>query len=194
MNNLDDLKSLWHTAKTDSLPTAKEMMQLIRKFRNQKLRSKWLVIISSLVLGGLITGVMFYVHFKLFTTYVGSGLMAFSSLVLAMDKMMSIKRFYQLDDHSNIDFLAFIEQTRKNQVYYYTQTMVTVVFLCSVGLLLYVYELTYQHPLWCIGAYSFIAVYYAILWFVIRPRAFRRDAEKLDATRRRIESILNQLK
>lgn len=193
MDNLDDLKAIWHTAKTDGLPSSKEMVQLIRRFRSQKLRSKWLVIICSCLLSLLIMTVLFTVQFDLISTYIGGALMAVSGFLLAFTNIRSLKRFYELDDCSNLDFVAFIAQTRQNQIYYYKKTMVVIVILCSIGWVLYLYEPTYQHPIWFIGTYSLIVVYLSIMWFVVRPRSIKRDAEKLDTTLKRLEKISKQL-
>ena len=194
MDNLDDLKAIWHTAKTDSLPSSNEMLRLIRKFRNQKLRSKWLSIITSLLISMLITTVLFIVHFKLISTYIGGALMVVSGLLLAASNIRSLKRFYQLEDCSNLEFLAFIEQTRKNQIRYYTRTMIWIVIICSIGWVLYLYEITYQNPLVCFAVYSVIVIYLAVMWFIVRPRSFKRDAEKLNSMQQRLEKILRQLK
>ena len=194
MDNLDDLKAIWHTAKTDSLPSSNEMLRLIRKFRNQKLRSKWLSIITSLLISILITTVLFIVHFKLISTYIGGTLMVVSGLLLAASNIRSLKRFYQLEDCSNLEFLAFIEQTRKNQIRYYNRTMIWIVIICSIGWVLYLYEITYQNPMVCFAVYSVIFIYLAVMWFIVRPRSFKRDAEKLNSMQQRLEKILKQLK
>jgi hypothetical protein len=194
MDNLDDLKAIWHSAKIDSLPSSKEMLQLIRKFRGHKLRSKWLIILLSLLLAFIIIGVLLTQDFKLMTTYLGGGMVSFSSLLLAATNIRSLKRFYQLDDSSNLEFLAFIEQTRHNQVFYYKKTMVVIVSLSYAGSLLYIYELIYKNPIVCVCIYTAVTIYMAIMWFVVRPRSFKRHAEKLNATRQRLEDILNQFK
>lgn len=194
MDNLDDLKTVWHTAKTDRLPTSKEMLKLISTFRNQKLRNKWLMIISCLLFSSLIVGVLFFVSFELITTYVGGGLMAISGLLVAATNIRSLKRFKQLDNCSNLEFLKFIEQTRKNQNYYYKKTMVRGVVLCSVGLLMYLYELISKYPVWLFDIYAVVIIYLAVLWFIIRPRSFNKDAVELDATREKLKTILKQLK
>ena len=194
MDNLVDLKAIWHTGKTDSLPSANEMLQVVRKFRSQKLKNKWMVIVSSGLLSCLIIGVLLVVQFELFTTYLGGGLMAVSCVILAATNLRSLKRFNELEDCSNVEFLAFIEQTRQNQIYYYKKTQVLVMLLTSVGLLFYLYELTVERPEWFIGIYTVCTVYLLIMWFWVRPRYFRKNAEKLTATRKRLESISNQLK
>ncbi|GAA4092497.1 hypothetical protein [Mucilaginibacter panaciglaebae] len=194
MDNLDDLKAIWHTAKTDNLPSSKEMIKLVKGFRGQKLRKKWLVIILSLALSCLIIIALFIGQFKLVTTFIGGGLMAASALLLAATNVRSLKRFYRLDDCSNLEFLAFIEQTRQNQIYYYKKTMVMILLLCSIGWGLYLYEPVRQHTLWLIATYTGAAIYLAIMWFIVRPRTFKRNAEKLNVITRRLESISKQLK
>lgn len=194
MNNLDDMKSLWHTVPTDKLPSSNEMTKLIRKFRRQKLRSKWLVIISCFLLSLLLLAAMVITHFKMITTYVGGSLSVIASLLLAATNIRSLKRFYLLDDLDNLKFLEFIAQTRENQIHYYQRTMVIIISLAATGWILYMYELVYRYPIWSIVIYCIMTVYLGVLWFIVRPRAFKKDQEKINATRERVESILNQLK
>lgn len=195
MDNLDDLKAIWHTARPDNLPHSGEMLQLIRTFRNQKIRNKWVVIIFSSLISCLVVAVLYIVNFKLVTTYIGGALMVISGFLIAATNFRSLKRFNQLDDCSNLEFLDFIEQTRQNQIYYYKKTMVRVVLLNTIGWLLYLYEVIHQQTFWIISIFYTVAlVYLAVLWFVIRPRTFQKDAAKLDATRKRLENISKQLK
>jgi hypothetical protein len=194
MNNLDDMKSLWHTVATDKLPSSKEMLKLIRKFRRQKLRSKWLIIVSCFLLSCLVVAAMLFVHFKMTTTYVGGTLVVMGSLLLAATNIKSMKRFYQLDDNDNLKFLEFIAKTRENQIHYYQKTTVIIISLSAIGWILYMYELVYHFPTWSIVIYIIMTVYLGVMWFIVRPRAFKKDQEKLNATRERVESILNQLK
>lgn len=194
MDNLDDLKAIWHTAKTDSLPTSLEMKQLIKKFRNQKLRNKWLIIIASCLISILIIVVLFITPFKMLITYLGGGLLAASTVLLAATNIKSLKRFYQLENCSNQQFLAFIEQTRQNQVYYYKKTQTVIGLLWAIGWLLYLYEPVIKYPKWSIWVYAIAITYVLVMWFIVRPRSFKKNAEKLNATRQRLEKISNQLK
>jgi hypothetical protein len=72
--------------------------------------------------------------------------------------------------------------------------MVWIVGLSVAGWILYVYELAYNFPGWIIFIYLIMTIYLAVLWFVVRPRGFRKDEEKLNATRAHVENILQQLK
>jgi Flp pilus assembly protein TadB len=194
MNNLDDLKAIWHSAKTEDLPSSKEMMQMVRAFRYQKLRNKWIVISLSLVFACVIIGVLLVAPFKMASTYIGGCMMILSDLWICFSNIKSLKRFNQLEDCSNLEFLSFIEKTRQNQHYYYKNTMVKVVLLCSVGLAIYLFEALHKQLLWLIAAYAGIMVYFGLLWFVVRPRSYKRNLEKLDTMTRHLNNIANQLK
>jgi Flp pilus assembly protein TadB len=194
MDNLDDLKALWQSAKTDSLPDSKAMLQIIKKFRSQKLRNKWIIIISSTLLACVIAAALFTGNFKLFTTYIGGSLMVLACIWIAVNNFKSLKRFNQLDNCSNVEFLDFIEQTRQNQIYYYKRTMGILVLLWSIGCIMYMYEASYKHPLGLIIFYSAFLIYVAVLWFFVRPRSLKKNAEKLNAMKARLESISKQLK
>ncbi|OKS85010.1 hypothetical protein [Mucilaginibacter polytrichastri] len=194
MDRLDDLKAIWHTANTDSLPTSDEMVMLISKFRNEKLRNKWLVIVASCLLSFLIISILFIVDFKMVITYIGGGLIAISGLLLAATNIRSLKRFYQLDYYSNQEFLLFIEQTLQNQIKYYKKTMVVIMAFCTVGVMLYPYEAVRQYPVLLICTYAALSIYLSFMWFFVRPRKFKKGVAKLNATRLRLENILNQFK
>ncbi|WP_342645621.1 hypothetical protein [Mucilaginibacter sp. CSA2-8R] len=194
MDNLTNLKAIWHSAKTDGLPTSVEMLQLIKKFRSQRLRKKWLVIIVASVLTVLMVITMFYYHPKMITTRIGQVLITISCACLAFTNIKSIRRFYQLNDCSNAEFLAFIEQTRQNQIYFYKKTQVAIMLLSSVGLLLYLYESASKYPGGLMIAYSLGALYLAIIWLLVRPRTFKKNAEKLNAVKMHLYKISKQLK
>lgn len=194
MDNLADLKAIWHTAKTESLPSADEMLVLIKKFRHQKLRSKWLVIVSSCLLSCLIMAVLVIVPFKLWTTYLGGTLMAASGILMAATNIRSLKRFYQLNACTNLEFLAFIEQTRQNQISYYKKMQVLIMSLTSIGLLFYLYEPSVEHPIWFFAIYTLSITYLLIMWFWVRPRYFKKHSAKLNATLQRLENLTQQLK
>lgn len=194
MDNLNDLKAIWHTAKTNSLPSSTEMYRLIKRFRSQKLRNKWMIIIAACLLSLLMVIVLFVTPFKLVTTYTGGAMIIAGGMWLAVTNIRSLGRFYRLDDCSNADFLAFIAQTRQNQLRYYKRTMVVIVLLCSIGWMLYMYEPLHQHTWWFYVVYAVMLTYLAVLWFVVRPRAFKKDEQKLDATKAQLERISNQLK
>lgn len=193
MENLNDLKKLWRQADTGQLPGAGEMLRLVQRFRSQKLRSKWLVIVGSTGLAGVMLFALFLGHFILWTTYLGGALMTASCLLLAATNIRSIRRFYHLDNCSNLEFVAFIEKTRQNQQRYYRKTMLMIMTLLAFGWLLYLYEPVRSHGSWMYALYGGILAYLAVMWFYVRPRNFKRNAGKLDAMQQKLKKLNDQL-
>jgi O-antigen/teichoic acid export membrane protein len=194
MDNLTELKALWHTASTNQLPDATEMIKLIKQFRSQRLTKKWTIIISASSLAALIILVLFITDFKMVITYVGGILIAASALFYAINNVLSLKRFYQLEDCSNKEFLEFVEQTRLNQIYYYKKTQKIIMVLCTVGLLLYLYEPATQHFIYTLILFLVTIICLLFSWFVLRPRSFNKNQQKLHELSEHLKNISNQLK
>jgi glucose-6-phosphate-specific signal transduction histidine kinase len=193
MDNLDDLKAIWLTAKTDILPSADEMIRIIKKFRNQKIRNKILLIISAFLSSALMVAVMFIYKSTMLSTRTGEIMLIMACYILAYTNLKSIKRFYSLnDDYNNHEFILFLERTRQNQIYFYKKTQVVALLLSSAGLLLYLYEPVCGHVLAFAIVYTTTIVYLLFMWFYIRPRTFKREAKKLNAMVEQLERISKQ--
>lgn len=193
MDNLDDLKALWLSAKTDSLPQPEEMLRMVKSFRNQKLTRKIILIVVAFISAGMMIAVMIFYKTNMLTTRIGEVLLIIPPVILATTNLRSIKRFYNLKDCSNAQFVQFIERTRQNQIYFYKKTQVIAMAISSVGLLLYLYELVHRRPALTIVIYSAAVIYLAFLWLVVRPRVFKKEARKLNAILERLEKISKQL-
>jgi len=192
MDNLDDLKALWLSAKTDSLPQPEEMLRIIKKFRDGKIRRKVIIIIISLLCSCIMIWGIFFDGFTMWSTYLGDVLMVTSCGILAVTNIRSIRRFYALKDANNIEFVQFIERTRQNQIYFYKKTQVIAMGVTSIGLLLYWYEFVHHNLTLTIVIYSATVVYLAVMWFVVRPRVFKKNARKLNEMLERLEKISKQ--
>lgn len=193
MDNLNELKAIWQTAGSGNLPAPDEIKRSVKTFQVQRVRKKWFVIIASVLLSILMVIATVSSNPKMFTTWVGGGLIALSSMVLVINNWRSLKRFTQLDDCSNHEFLAFIEQTGHNQRHYYQKTQVQVMMVCLIGLSLYLYEPATHHPAWTAALYGFTTGYLFIMWFVVRPKLFARNTEKLNKQRNHCEKLIKQL-
>lgn len=194
MDNLNDLKAIWQTAKTDDLPKSAEMLRLVKKFRNQRLFKKILLIVLAILLLAVMVFVMFIYKSTMLTTRIGEALFIIACVILVVTNTRSLKRFIDLKDCSNKEFIEFLEQTRRNQVYFYTRTQVIALSVCSLGLLLYPYEFAHVNMDWFIGTYTFVVLYLGIIWLIVRPRVFKKEARKLNETLERLEKISNQIK
>lgn len=192
MDNLNELKAIWQTAGTTKLPSPDEMKRQIKSFQSQRVRKKWMVIIFSSVLAVFISYVTFFSGAKMVTTWLGGLLIAASCLVLALDNWRSMKRFSQLDDCSNREFLAFIDRTRENQRRFYKKVQLLVMSLSVSGLMLYLYEPATKRPLYTGLLFTATALYWLLIWFVVRPRVFAKNAAKLNRMREHAEKLAQQ--
>lgn len=192
MEEINEWQSVWQTADTRALPSTEEMRGFIQRFLQKRVQKKWIMIIAGFVLAMLVITVLLIVSFHYTSTYIGGGLIALSCLGISFHNARSLKRFYQFNDSSNSEFLAFIEKTRQNQLRYHQQTLKILLTGFSVGLGLYLYEPALRYPVGVAGMYIVFGVYVAVCWLVIRPRVFVKGARELDRARERMEQLQHQ--
>ena len=193
MDNLNDLKAIWLSAKTDSLPDSAEMVRIIRQFRNQKLK-KLVMLISVAVLAVVFMMVAYTLYdSKMLVTRIGEVCLILSALILIATNINSLIRFKKLNDCSNADFLKFLEKTRTRQLFYHHKTQMVCMILYSAGLLLYLYELVYIKPMVCIAAYTLTILFLAYFWLIERPRKFKKQAVRMNEMIAKTASLAEQL-
>ena len=192
MDNLTDLKKLWLSADTGNLPRTSEMMHAISKYRSSKLIKKTALIVAAILLTAVMVAVVFNYKSVMVSTRVGEVLIIAAGIMLVVGNIRSIGRLYRVKDHTNKEFIEYLGQVQRNRIYYHKKTQVVGLLLTSIGLLLYIYEGVYKNLVLCIAAYAFIVAYIAVAWFIIRPRAYKRQAKKLEETIKKMESIAKQ--
>jgi uncharacterized membrane protein len=193
MDNLDDLKALWHTADTASLPDAGQVVRTAKRYRNHKIRKKIFLISASALLGALMIGVMFFYKSTMLVTRIGELLMVFSAGILVYTNLRSIGRFYRYNDFTNRQFLEFMEQTRLNQLRYYNKTQIVTLVCSSAGMFLYLVELALHDPIAGAIFYAIMIATFLVLWLVIRPRTFRKQLKKTNDTIARLKTVTSKL-
>jgi hypothetical protein len=193
MDNFNDLKSIWLTTKTDSLPAAGEMSNIIKRYRNKTLQRKVMVILVAAVSVTIMIGITFISTAKMPSTFVGRCLIILAGCVLIFTNARSMKRFYEFRDFTNRDYIKFLEKSRQNQIYFYKKTQVAGLVFCSIGLLLYIFEFVHQNAFICITAYFCTVVFLLILWLNVRQRVFSKHAKKLEEMIKKLESLSKQI-
>jgi len=194
MDNLNDLKAIWLTANTDSLPASGEMLRMAKKFRNGKIRHKLIMIFIAILLAAIMVFGAINNGLTMVSTRIGEACLIVTCMLLAFTNIRSIRRFIDFKDSTNKEFIEFMEQTRRNQLYYYQKTQVAGMGISSIGLLLYFYEIVYRDTVVFIITYSIAFLYLAFMWFYIRPRNFKKQNLKMDETVRKLHDISNQIK
>jgi hypothetical protein len=193
MDNLNDLKAIWLTAKTDSLPDSHQMVQIIRKFRNKKLLKISALVVSAILLVFGMIWVVFIYKSTMLSTRIGEAFIIIAGIILVATNINSLNRFYKLKECSNKEFIQFLEQTRLRQHFYYRRTQVVAMLFCATGLILYLYEGVYKSTILFIGAYTGTVLYLLIIWFIVRPRVFKKEEKKINQQIEKLESISKQI-
>lgn len=192
MDNLNDLKKLWLTANTDSLPDSKEMVNTIKKYRNKKIINKAALITAAALLAGFMVLVAFMYHSTMLTTRIGEAFFIISCIILIVTNTNSLKRMYRLKNCTNKEFVQHLEQATQNRIFYYKKTQVAGLLFNSAGLLLYMYELVYGNLILCVVAYTVMIIYLLIIWLVVRPRVYKRQSKKFIEKIQRMKLLSNQ--
>jgi hypothetical protein len=193
MDNLNDLKKIWLTADTKGLPNSGEMVRRVKKYRNQMLLGKTIVVIAALALTVFWVWIMFWFKSKMVTTRIGEVLMLISTLILLVTNLNSWNRFYKFNDFDNVDFIKFLEKTKRRQMFYFKKTQVVAMAFCAIGLIIYMVEPALKSFAIGLSLLAFVIVYLLIIWFIVRPRAYKRQEKKMDETIKKYELLTKQL-
>lgn len=193
MDSFNDLQEIWHKANITALPGADEMVRATRKYSRRMLLKKVSLVALGLALAAGMVGVAILYKSVMLTTRIGEcGILA-ACLVFVWANTGSVARAYRLKDYSNKDFISYLEQLPVKRLRYYRGTQVLGLSLASAGLALYFFEPFHSDVRLSVTAYSLLAVYVLLMWFVVRPRAFRRQQRKLEETINRMQRLANQL-
>ncbi|WP_179413091.1 hypothetical protein HDF19_10755 [Mucilaginibacter sp. E4BP6] len=193
MDNLNDLKAIWLTAKTDSLPDSHEMVQIVRKFRNKKILKIAALVVATILLIMAMIWVMFIYKSTMFTTRLGEALIIIAGIILVATNLNSLNRFYKLKECSNKEFLQFLEQTRLRQHFYHKYTQVIAMMICATGLILYLYEGVYKNTTLFLSVYAATILYLVVIWFIVRPRVFKKEERKINEQIEKLHTISKQI-
>jgi len=192
MDNLNDLKKIWLTANINHLPNSNKMMQMIKEYRNRKILKKIALVIAALLLTTLMIVVVFTYHSTMITTRIGEVCIIIAGSILITTNTNSLRRVYKLKNCTNKEFMEHLERAQRGRINYYKKTQVIGLSFVSVGLLLYLFEGVHKNLGLCIISYTLLIIWLLINWFVIRPRAFKKQTKKFNEIFKKIETVSNQ--
>lgn len=192
MDNLNDLKKVWLNADTSALPDTADMMHVIHRYRSQKLIKKAALILTAVFLTAMMIAVVFLYKSVMISTRLGEAGIIAAGLILVITNVGSIGRLYQVKNLSNKEFIAYMEQVKINRMRYYRKTQVIGFSLVSAGLLFYIYEGVHTHLWLLLSSYAFVLLYILVMWLIVRPRMYKRQAKKLDVTINEMKRLANQ--
>lgn len=194
MDNLNDLKKIWLSAKTDSLPSSKEMVAIIKNYRDKKIRKKAMLIAVAAFAMVFMLLVLLITQPAMISTYIGGACIMIACGILIYTNTWSLQRMYRLKNCTNKEFLDHLQQAQKNRIYYHTKTQVWALLFVSAGILLYPYEMVHKKWLAAVVLYVPYVSYILVIWLVIRPRAYKKQTKQFNETVRKITALSEQIK
>ena len=193
MDNFNDIKKIWLTANVSALPKPGEVVKTIKRYRVKHIIKNGALILFTLIMVAVICWVLFAYKSNLFVTKIGEAFFFIALFILLGTNVKSLSRISTQKNFSNGEFISFLKQEQVRQISFQKRTQVIGFALASTGLLLYIFEMVYQHTVMMIVTYLLTGIWIAVCWFVIRPLSIKRKTKKLTGTIEKLERLSTQL-
>jgi hypothetical protein len=194
MDDLNDIKQVWLSADVNALPKAGEVLKIIRTYRLKQAVKTIVFLLFVLVLFFGMIWVLFKYKSQFLTTRIGEACMMAAIFMLLSIGFGELKKVASSKNFDNDKFLDYLKKEQIRMAAFQRKTQVIGFALACVGLSLYVFEEASKSLLLMAGFYSFLAVYFVVVWFVFRPRMIKRSGDKLNKTIEKLEKLSFQFK
>lgn len=177
-----DFGSLW---KKQEVPPAdrEQLLKGIRKLRRASLNKTLFLNISLSATAVAIVLIVAYFKPQLGLTKAGIVLILGSFLlpITAANRIAPLYRSLK-DTVSNTDYINKLRHIKQREHRLQTRTLLWYFILLSSGIFLFMYEYARRmEPLWAFAAYGSVALWIALNWWGMRPRAIKKNNRRLDA-------------
>ena len=193
MDNFNDIKKIWLTANVSALPKPGEVVKTIKRYRVKHGIRNGALILFTLIMVAVMCWVLFAYRSNLLVTRIGEAFFFIAMFILLGTNVKSLSRISTQKNFSNGEFISFLKQEQVRQISFQKRTQVIGFALASTGLLLYIFEMVYQHTVMMIVTYLLTGIWIAVCWFVIRPLSIKRKTKKLTGTIEKLERLSTQL-
>lgn len=193
MDSLNDIKKMWLTANTDTLPKADEVIKTIKKYRLKHAIKNCILVMVTLILIATMCWVLVDYKSNLLVTRIGEAFLFIAMFILFGSTTSSLKRIAMHRNFSNGEFIRFLKQEQLRQIAFQKRTQVIGFAFASVGLVLYLFEAVYKNTIQIIVVYGLTLIWIVVCWTVVRPRAIKRKTKKLAETIENLERLSAQL-
>ena len=190
-----NLKALWNQ---QAVPPANQsdIFRKIEKHKSAGLRK--MILLNSLLLLTIAFVVFIWIYFKpqLWTTKIGIVLAILPMVIVMIFSNMIIPLYRKTSSiQSNSDYLHNLLEIKNKESYMQTKIMNLYFILLPTGIGLYMYEYTAKMPsIWGIVVYGVVGMWFALNWFVLRPKIIRKNTGKVNDLVQQLEKVKSQLK
>jgi hypothetical protein len=193
MDSLNDIKEMWLTANTDTLPKAGEIIKIIKKYRLKHAVKNGILVLVTAILVATMCWVLIDYKSNLPVTRIGEAFLFIAMFILFGSATSSLKRIATRKNFSNEEFIRFLKQEQLRQIAFQKRTQVIGFAFASAGLVLYLFEAVYKNTIQMIVVYGLTLIWIFICWTIVRPRAIKRKTKKLAETIENLERLSAQL-
>ena len=195
MNNFDDIKNIWQNQDAAKVPDMSEVIRAAGKNRRSIIIKNLLGLIT---LGGTVVfigWIGFAADFKYLTTKLGIVLIVISIIAaMVLNSQMLMLILKRSDDTlANQDYLKQLISYRNKQRFFQTKGIALYYLMLTLGFILYLYEFYARNALFGLKAYGLTLLWIAFAWFYIRPRAIKKQEQKINELIEQIQNVLGQL-
>ena len=196
MNNFDDIQKLWqqHTASPH-----REAADLVRLVKQKRRREGIGMLCGTLALTVTFFGIGFvgvYYPFAYLSTYAGIVLVLLSIVAATVMNSRMLSLLYQgtiKEDADNATMLARMHRYQQRQRFFQTRFISAYFITLTIGLALYMFEITHRNLLFMGIAYTFTLGWIAFAWWYIRPRTIRKQTERIQAIIDHLKNLQREL-
>jgi hypothetical protein len=190
-----DINSIWKSQAVPQ-PDLDELRAKINTFRSKRIRKVWFINVSLVLTGLFVLTIGFSVNPKFVTTWIGIILAVLSMLIVLVVYTKILPLYKSLNSHSsNQEYMDTLLAIKQKEAFLTKKMMNLYFILLSLGIGLYMIEYVMMMELkWGITAYAVTIFWFAINWFVFRPKQIRKQQEGLTSIIRDLENISGQLK
>ena len=195
MENNINLKALWSQ---QAVPPANQSDIFSKIEKHKSAGLKKMILLNSLLFFTIVFVILIWIYFKpqLWTTKIGI-VLAILPMVTVMIFSNRIIPLYRKTPgiQSNSDYLHNLLEIMNKESYMQTKIMNLYFILLPIGIGLYMYEYTAKMPsVWGIVVYGVVGMWFALNWFVLRPKIIRKNTGKVNDLVQQLEKVKEQLK
>ena len=195
MNNFDDIKNIWQNQDAAKVPDMSEVIKAANKNRKSIITKS---VLGMVTLGGtvlFISWIGFAADFKYITTKLGIVLIVISIIgAMVLNTQMLTLILKRSDDTlANQDYLKQLISYRNKQRFFQTKGIALYYLMLTLGFILYLYEFYARNAAFGLKAYGLTLLWIAFAWFYLRPRAIKKQEQKINELIEQIQSISGQL-
>ena len=188
MEELTDIKALWQTANVNILPDAEEALKLIKRYRFKMIVKKAAAVLMLILMALLMLYVVFYGP-KMLSTRIGEAGFTIGIIVLFVSNANSLRRAFSQINLTNLEFIEYLKQAQRGRAFFYEKVQPAALLVIFLSLYLYVFELVYENTVLMLSVYFLLTIYFALMWFIVRPRINKKRTKQLKETIEKLEAL-----